>query len=152
MVGNWVFICNEQIDLTGVRHKVHKGNRRSRLPSCCMCSGQTWELASPSLVKHQLMSLQAQAGDICLFSQGIRYVSRPVSIHMKASKTLCSNQGISLGIPPSHLQVHQLQASKFSQEKNRWCWRDGSVVKNTDSSCRGPGFNSQHPCDTHSCL
>jgi hypothetical protein len=24
-------------------------------------------------------------------------------------------------------------------------WRDGSEVKNTDYSSRGPGFNSQHP-------
>ncbi|CAO2590642.1 hypothetical protein LEMLEM_LOCUS5939, partial [Lemmus lemmus] len=26
-----------------------------------------------------------------------------------------------------------------------WGWRDGSVVKSTDCSSRGPGFNSQHP-------
>ena len=24
-------------------------------------------------------------------------------------------------------------------------WRDGSVVKSTGCSCRGPGFASQHP-------
>jgi hypothetical protein len=27
----------------------------------------------------------------------------------------------------------------------RWGWRDGSVVKSTDCSSRGPDFNSQQP-------
>ena len=27
-------------------------------------------------------------------------------------------------------------------------WRDGSVVKSTDCSFRGPGFNSQDPYDS----
>ena len=29
--------------------------------------------------------------------------------------------------------------------KQKWGWRDGSVLKNTDCSARGPGSNSQHP-------
>lgn len=28
-----------------------------------------------------------------------------------------------------------------------WSWTDGSLAKNTDSSCRGPGFDSQYQYD-----
>jgi hypothetical protein len=31
-------------------------------------------------------------------------------------------------------------------------WRDGSVVKNTDCSSRGPEFNSQQPQASHNYL
>jgi hypothetical protein len=31
-------------------------------------------------------------------------------------------------------------------------WRDGSVVKNTNYSSRGPGLNSQHPQAVHNSL
>jgi hypothetical protein len=30
-------------------------------------------------------------------------------------------------------------------EKKLWGWRDGSAVKNTDYSSKGPEFNSQQP-------
>ncbi|EDL33708.1 mCG148147 [Mus musculus] len=30
-------------------------------------------------------------------------------------------------------------------KENNVGWRDGSVVKSTDCSCRGPEFNSQQP-------
>jgi hypothetical protein len=47
----------------------------------------------------------------------------------------------------------QAQAKYFLKSKIRG-WRDGSAVKNTGCSSRGPRFNSQHPhggsqlCDT----
>ena len=31
------------------------------------------------------------------------------------------------------------------KDANYWGWRDGSVVKSTDCSSRGPEFNSQQP-------
>jgi hypothetical protein len=31
------------------------------------------------------------------------------------------------------------------KKKEKLGWRDGSVVKNTDCSSRGPEFKSQHP-------
>jgi hypothetical protein len=32
-----------------------------------------------------------------------------------------------------------------SRKANDWGWRDGSTVKNTDCSSRGPEFKSQQP-------
>jgi hypothetical protein len=38
------------------------------------------------------------------------------------------------------------QSNKQTKTKvNYWGWRDGSVVKSTDCSFRGPEFNSQQP-------
>jgi hypothetical protein len=33
----------------------------------------------------------------------------------------------------------------ISKKSRLWDWRDGSVVKSADRSCRGPEFNSQQP-------
>jgi hypothetical protein len=38
-----------------------------------------------------------------------------------------------------------LTRSSFKKRKG-WDWRDGSAVKSTDSSFRGPEFSSQQPC------
>ena len=40
-------------------------------------------------------------------------------------------------------------APKCTPHKNKytWGWRDGSAVKNTDCSSRGPEFKSQKPHD-----
>jgi hypothetical protein len=36
-----------------------------------------------------------------------------------------------------------IKKTKQNKQKLKQGWRDGSVVKNTDSSSRGPEFNSQ---------
>jgi hypothetical protein len=38
-----------------------------------------------------------------------------------------------------------LPKAKILAEMNQEGWRDGSAVKSTDCSSRGPGFNSQQP-------
>jgi hypothetical protein len=36
-------------------------------------------------------------------------------------------------------------SNKKKIDEEDWSWRDGSAVKNTDCSSRGPEFNSQQP-------
>jgi hypothetical protein len=36
---------------------------------------------------------------------------------------------------------------KIKEEGKRWGWRDGSAVKSTDCSFKGPEFKSQQPHD-----
>ena len=33
----------------------------------------------------------------------------------------------------------------FHRKKKKWAWRDGSAVRSTHCSSRGPEFNSQQP-------
>jgi hypothetical protein len=35
------------------------------------------------------------------------------------------------------------EVNRYLKEYREWGWRDGSVVKSTDCSFRGPEFNSQ---------
>jgi hypothetical protein len=46
-------------------------------------------------------------------------------------------------------RLKEAQKDRFvkrkKEKKNRRGWRDGSVVKSTDCSSRGPEFNSQKP-------
>jgi hypothetical protein len=43
---------------------------------------------------------------------------------------------------PQNMVVYWL----MRQERDSSGWRDGSAVKRTDCSSRGPEFNSQQPC------
>ena len=43
-------------------------------------------------------------------------------------------------------EMERYQGSAYSTRCQYMGWRDGSMVKSTDCSTRGPEFNSQQPC------
>ena len=45
---------------------------------------------------------------------------------------------------PVHHTMWELMTWQLNGQKSV-AWRDGSVIKSTDCSCRGPGFSSQQP-------
>jgi hypothetical protein len=46
---------------------------------------------------------------------------------------------------PSHLPTYRQNTNTNEIQKSPGGWSDGSVVKSTDCSSRGPEFNSQQP-------
>ena len=62
-----------------------------------------------------------------------------IQCHIPASVTARSDSASGMAEPQSSASNTQLSKSQSLG------WRDGSVVKSTDCSSRGPEFNSQHP-------
>jgi hypothetical protein len=71
---------------------------------------------------------------------GLLTLSAMISEDSQKPDIPCPMQQKGAGSTPSHKQEEML----------KWClkgWRDGSAVKSTDCSSRGPEFNSQQPHD-----
>jgi len=67
--------------------------------------------------------------------------SRPPGLHNKfqESKDCIEVPCLKTTPPPTKIQT------KPNKRNNNKGWRDGSAVKSTDCSSRGPEFNSQQP-------